>query len=125
VLLAIAAGMALLLSAVGLYGVIASIVNYRRPELGIRLALGATEGGVLRLVLQQSARLVGIGIAAGVLGAFAVSRVMQAVLFGVLPNDPLVLVGAAGVLMLTGTVASLVPAYRASQLPPRLAMQGD
>lgn len=125
VLLAIAAGMALLLSAVGLYGVIASIVNYRRPELGIRLALGATEGGVLRLVLRQSARLVGIGIAAGVVGAFAVSRVLQAVLFGVVPNDPLVLIGAAGVLAVTGAVASLVPAYRASQLPPRLAMQGD
>lgn len=125
VLLAIAAGMALLLSAIGLYGVIASIVAHRRPELGIRLALGATEQGVIRMVLGQSARLVMLGIVLGIAGAVLVSRLMQALLFGVVPNDPLVLLGAAAALAATGGVASLLPALRAGQVPPSVAMRSD
>ena len=123
VLLALSAGIALLLSAVGIYGVISYIVTQRRSEIGIRMALGASVTQVVRLVMVQSVALAAVGIALGLAGAFAMSRVMQAMLFGVSPNDPLVLGGVVAVLLTTTLVASIFPARRAARVDPSEAMR--
>ncbi|MBL0939157.1 MAG: ABC transporter permease [Gemmatimonadaceae bacterium] len=125
VLLAIAASVALLLSAVGIYGVISYLVTQRRAEIGIRMALGASVSQIMRLVLMQSVRLAVIGIAVGLVGAFAVSRLIQATLFGVSPNDPLVLTLVVVVLFAATIVASVAPARRAAQVEPSEAMRAD
>lgn len=123
VLLGLAAGIALLLSAVGIYGVISYIVTQRRSEIGIRMALGASVTQVVRMVMLQSVRLAVVGIAVGLLGALAVSRVMQAMLFGVKPADPLVMTSVVVVLLGTTLLASVVPARRAARVDPSEAMR--
>lgn len=125
VLLAIAASVALLLSAVGIYGVISYLVTQRRVEIGIRMALGASVRQIMRLVLMQSVRLAVIGIAVGVAGALAMSRLLQATLFGVRPNDPVVLAVVVLVLFTATIVASVAPARRAAQVEPNEAMRSD
>ncbi|MBX9855593.1 MAG: ADOP family duplicated permease [Gemmatimonadaceae bacterium] len=125
VLLAVAASVALLLSAVGIYGVISYLVTQRRAEIGIRMALGASVSQIMRLVLMQSVRLAVIGVAVGLMGAFAVSRLIQATLFGVSPNDPLVLILVVVVLFAATVVASIAPARRAAQVEPSEAMRAD
>jgi predicted permease len=117
--------LALLLSAVGLYGVIAYSVSLRTREVGIRMALGAERGRVLAMILAQGARLAGVGILLGVVGAAAVSRVLESLLFGVSGFDPLAYAVAAGVLMLVAVAANLAPAVAAARIDPVKALRAE
>jgi putative ABC transport system permease protein len=117
-LLGLSAAMALVLSAVGIYGVISHLVTQRRSEIGVRLALGATRPGVVRMVLRQSLRLVVIGLAIGMLGTLAGSRVLRSLLFGVGPNDVLVLTLTPLLLLAIAALASFAPARRAARMDP-------
>jgi putative ABC transport system permease protein len=122
-LLATAGSMALLLSAVGMYGVISYLVTQRRSEIGVRMALGAGIRQVAGLVLGQSVRLALIGVGIGLLGAIAGTRVLRSLLFGVSPTDPVVLIGASVALIVIAAVASLAPTRRAAKIDPVEAMR--
>jgi putative ABC transport system permease protein len=122
-LLGVFAGLALILASIGLYGVMALIVAQRTRELGIRFALGASRGDVLRLVLGQGAVLVGIGLAAGLLGAFVASRALRSVLYNVAPLDPAALISALLMLLLVALIACFLPARRASLVDPIEALR--
>ena len=123
-LLATAAALALMLSAVGIYGVISYVVAQRRAEMGIRMALGARAEEVRRMVVRQSLVLASIGIAIGLPGALATTRLLGALLFGVSPTDPLVLAGATLLLVVLAALASYAPARRASRVDPVEALRG-
>ena len=116
---------ALLLGAVGIYGIMAHLVVQRTREIGIRIALGAVPREILRLVLSQGALLAGLGIAVGVLGALATSRLLTGLLFQVRPTDPLTFAGTALLLALVAAVASLVPALRATRVAPIEALRAE
>jgi putative ABC transport system permease protein len=122
-LLAAFAAIALLLASVGLYGVMALTVTQRTRELGIRFALGASRGDVLRLVLGQGAVLVGLGLAAGSLGAFVTSRALQSLLYDVAALDTAALIGAMLALSLVAFIACFLPARRASRVDPIEALR--
>jgi len=122
-LLGVFAGLALVLASIGLYGVMALIVTQRTREMGIRFALGASRGDVLRLVLGQGAVLVGIGLAAGLLGAFFASRALRSVLYDVAPLDPAALISALLTLSLVALIACFLPARRASLVDPIEALR--
>ena len=124
-LLAIFAALALIITATGLAGVIAYTVSQRTREIGIRMALGAAQRGVLGLILRQGLVLVIIGLVLGIGGALAVSRVMEGLLFGVGASDPLTFVAVAVVLLAVATVACLVPARRATTIDPLVALRSD
>ncbi|MFZ0595071.1 MAG: ABC transporter permease [Bryobacteraceae bacterium] len=117
------AGLALLLAAVGLYGVISYTVTQRTHELGLRAALGATSLDLLRLVVQGGLALTFLGLAIGFIGTLAVTRLMQSLLFEIKPRDPLSLVIAGGVLASVAVAASLIPAARASRIDPMIALR--
>ncbi|HTO99679.1 MAG TPA: ABC transporter permease [Myxococcales bacterium] len=124
-LLGIFAGVALLLASVGIYGVMSYSVEQRTKEIGIRMALGAERAAVLRLILGQGARLAGAGIAVGVLGAFALSRLMAGLLFGTSTADPLTY-GVLALLLASVAVAScLLPAQRAVRVDPAIALRAE
>jgi putative ABC transport system permease protein len=116
---------AVLLAAIGIYGVIAQIVSYRTNEIGIRMALGANGSRVRSLVLRQGLPLVFAGLIFGVLGAFAVTRVIRSSLFGVSATDPLTFSAAAVVLGATALLACYLPARRASRIDPMLALRHE
>ena len=119
------AALALVLSAVGLYGVIAYSVSQRTREMGIRLALGADRSAVLRLVLSQGARLTAAGLIVGLAGAAGLTRVMASMLYGVAPLDP-VTFGLVGVVLgLVAVVASYFPARRATRVDPVVALRAE
>jgi putative ABC transport system permease protein len=124
-LLSIFAGVALVLSAVGLYGVIAYAVSQRTHELGVRVALGATADGLSRMVIREGLILTGIGVVVGGVGAIATARFLEALLFGVNARDPLTLVSVVAVLTLVAVLASWLPARRAARVDPLVAMRGD
>jgi predicted permease len=124
-LTAIFAGLALVLSAIGLYSVLAYAVSQRRPEIGIRMALGAQPGQVVGLVMRGGLRLVAAGLVLGFSGAAAAARLIQTLLFNVQPLDPL-LYGAVAVLFtIVATVACLLPSWRASRIDPLVALRAD
>lgn len=125
VMLGIAAAVALLLGAVGLYGVIAYTVAQRTREFGVRMALGARGTDVGGLVLKQAALLVGTGLGAGLLGAAAATRLMRALLFGVAPSDPLTLASVAALLGIVALVAALVPVLRAARVDPMESLRWE
>jgi putative ABC transport system permease protein len=117
--------LALLLAAVGLYGVIAHATRQREREIGIRMALGADTGGVLRMVLGQGMRLVLGALVLGALGAFALTRLLQGLVFGVTTTDPLTFATMIGVLTAAALAACLVPARRAAAIQPVDAIRTD
>jgi len=124
-LLGLLAGLALLLAAVGLYGVLAHLVTQRTREIGVRMALGASSRAVLGLFLRQGLMLVGIGIIAGTLGAAALSSLMSSLLTGSNPRDPLVFAIAPGVLLFVALIAIARPAARAARIDPVRALRAD
>jgi putative ABC transport system permease protein len=124
-LLGLFAGIALLLAAVGIYGVASYGVAQRTHEIGIRLALGASGERVLREVVGRSIRLTAAAVALGLLGAVAMGRLAATVLFGVTPTDPGALAGAAAVLALVSLAATYLPARRASQVDPVVALADE
>jgi len=119
------AGLALLLAAVGIYGVISYSISERTHEIGIRMALGAARGTVMRMVLQQALRLVAIGGAAGAAGAFILTRLMKTLLFGVPPSDPVTFGAVAALLTLVAATAAWVPGIRATRVDPVVALRAE
>ena len=111
-------GLALLLAGLGLYGVTSYAVNRRRSEIGIRMALGAAPGGVVRLVLRRVASLVAVGVTAGVLASMWAARFVETLLFGLAPRDPMTIGMAALILTAVGALAGWIPARRASRIDP-------
>ncbi|HEY3853300.1 MAG TPA: ABC transporter permease [Verrucomicrobiae bacterium] len=124
-LLAAFAGVALLLAVIGLYGVLSYNVAQRTQEIGIRMALGAQSGEVIRLVLKQGVGLALAGIAVGLVGALAFTRVMRSMLFGISPSDPLTLIGISCVLGIVALLASWLPARRAAKVDPMVALRHE
>jgi putative ABC transport system permease protein len=117
--------LALVLGAVGVYGVVAHLVALRTREIGIRIALGAVPREILRLVLAQGVRLAVVGIALGLLAALAVSRLLGRLLFEVEPTDTPTFVGTAVALAVVALAASLVPALRALRTDPMDALRSE
>jgi putative ABC transport system permease protein len=124
-LLGIAAGIALLLGTVGIYGVISYVVSRRTAEIGVRIALGAPAATVLRSVVGQGLRLTALGVAIGLLGAWGLSRVLASLLYGVTATDPTTFTGTSLVLIVVATLATYVPARRASRVDPVEALRAE
>jgi len=115
--------LALVLASIGLYGVMSYAVARRTNEIGVRMALGASRGNVLWLVLRETLVMVAIGIAIGLPAALAASRLISNRLFGLSPNDPLTIAFAALALIVVAAVAGLIPARRASRVDPIVALR--
>ena len=124
-LIALFAGLALVLASIGLYGVLAYSVSQRTNELGIRVALGAAAPDIMWLVLRQGLKPAAVGIAAGLAGAMAASRLLRALLFEVSSNDPMVMLAVAAVLAAVAVLASLLPSRRATRTDPVVALRAD
>ncbi len=124
-LLALFSLLAVLLAAVGIFGLMAQVVTRRTPEIGVRMALGATPGDVLRLVLRQGVVLSTIGALVGLAGAFALARALRSLLFGVGTADPVSYIGAALVMTLSVLLACALPAWRAARIDPTLALRRE
>lgn len=114
-----------LLAAIGLYGVLAFTVARRTPEIGIRLALGATNWRVRWLVLRQSLVMIGVGLAAGVPLALILTRYIRTLLYGIEPNDPWSFAAAALLMAAVGAAAAWIPAQRASKVDPMAALRNE
>jgi predicted permease len=122
-LLAGFAVLALLLAAIGIYGVMSYAVGQRTREIGIRMALGARRGDVLGMIISQGARMLLLGVAAGLLAAFTLSHLISGLLFGVSPTDPLTFVAVAALLVAVALLACFIPARRAASVDPTLALR--
>jgi len=123
VLLGLFAGIALLLTAVGLYGVMAQSVAQRTQEIGIRMAMGATREDVRAMVLRHGTFLSIAGTAIGVVSALALARLIESLLYRIPPRDPMTYVGVCAILALVAFLASYVPALRATRLDPMVALR--
>jgi putative ABC transport system permease protein len=122
-LLGLFASLGLILAMVGIYGVISYSVSQRTPEIGVRMALGASRGGILRMVVGRAMLLIAVGIAVGGAGALALSRYLKSLLFEVKPGDPWTYAGIAILLAIVALAASLVPARRATRVDPMIALR--
>ena len=125
VLLGLFAGVALLLTAVGLYGVMAQSVAQRTQEIGIRMAMGATRDNVRAMVLRRGTILSFVGTAIGLVGALAVAQLIQSLLYQTPPRDPATYVGVCAILSLVALLASYIPALRATRLDPMVALREE
>jgi putative ABC transport system permease protein len=115
----------LVLAVVGVYGVIAYFVAQRTHEIGVRMALGATGGTVEWMVVRQGLVLAGAGIAVGAVASLAAARTLQSMMFGITAHDPITFIVVAALLAVVAIVASYVPARRATQIDPLVALRGN
>jgi putative ABC transport system permease protein len=123
VLLSALSGVALLLAAIGIYGLLSYLVSERTQEFGIRLALGAEGRDVVSMVVRQTAVVLGIGAVLGVAGALVLGRGLRQLAYGIEPGDPLTLAGMTALLVVVGLLASLLPARRATRVDPMVALR--
>lgn len=124
-LLVVFASLALLVTLAGIGGVIATSVQQRTKEFGLRMALGARRDGVLMMVVRQGLTLVVIGLAIGIGGALVAGRVLNAYLYQTAPRDPVIFAGVAAVFVLSGIIACLIPARRATTVDPLIALRSE
>jgi predicted permease len=122
---AIFGGLAVLIATIGLYGVMSYMVARRRSEIGIRMALGADRGEIVRMVMREAALLLAAGVAVGIVAAVVAGKAAMALLFGLKPTDPSTLIAAAAGFAIVALVASYVPAMRASRLQPTEALREE
>lgn len=116
---------ALLLASVGVYGVMSYLVAQSRHDVGLRMALGAQPGDILRLVMRQGMTLAGIGIVAGLIGALVLTRSMSSLLFGIRTTDAATFLSVAALLALIALLASVIPAFRATRVDPIVALREE
>jgi predicted permease len=124
-LLGVFTGLALLLAAIGIYGLLSFLVSQRTSEIGVRLALGARAGGILGMFMRQGLTLAGIGLILGLAGAYLAGRGMERLLFGVKPSDPLAYAAAAILCLVTTLFACYLPARRASRIDPMVTVRSE
>ena len=124
-LLGIFSALALCLAMAGVYGVITYVVGRRLSEIGLRMALGASSADVLWLVLREGLALAGVGLAVGLAGAVAATRLLTSMLFEVKPADPMILAGVAVLLAAVSLTASYIPARRATKVDPLVALRQE
>ncbi|NOT07913.1 MAG: ABC transporter permease [Gemmatimonadales bacterium] len=124
-LLSLLGGLALILASVGLYGVLAYGVTQRHRELGVRRAIGATDGSIIRLVLRGGLRYVGVGLVFGFTGALLAAQWLGDLLYGVAPTDPLTLAATGAAIVGVSVLASWIPARRAARVDPAIVLRGD
>jgi putative ABC transport system permease protein len=122
-LLGVFAGLATVLASVGIYGVISYIAGQRTHEIGIRMALGAKQGDVLRMVLSQAGKMAVVGVGIGLVASFALTRLMSSLLFGVSTHDPITFSAVALLLIPVALAACYIPARRASSVEPMVALR--
>jgi putative ABC transport system permease protein len=123
ILLGLFSALALVLAAIGIYGVISYSVAQRTHEIGIRMALGAPRAGVLRMILAQGAKIAGAGVVIGIVASFGLTRLMANLLFSVSSADPLTFAAVAMLLMLVALIACYIPAHRALRVDPVIALR--
>ena len=119
------ASLALLLAAIGIYGVISYAVSQRTREIGVRMALGATPGGMLRLILGESLQLIFFGVVIGVAAALGLTRMLASMLYGISSTDPLIFVSVTTLLVVIALAACLIPARRAMRIDPMVALRHE
>jgi ABC-type antimicrobial peptide transport system permease subunit len=124
-LLGLAGGMAMLLAAVGIYAGIAYLVERRREEIGVRIALGSSTGRAGRMVLTESLRTAAVGVALGLIASLLLGRLLRAFLFEVSPYDALSLAAGAVLLLVVAVVASVIPALRAANVDPAQSLRAE
>jgi putative ABC transport system permease protein len=124
-LIAVLAGIAVVLAAVGLYGVLSTVVRQRTAEIGVRMAFGANKASIFQLVIGHGLRLSVIGVALGAAGALALTQGMRTMLVGVKPTDPITFISIAVLFMAIAGVSSWLPARRAAGLDPNVALREE
>jgi putative ABC transport system permease protein len=124
-LLGIFAGVALLLASIGIYGVMAYTFSRRTNEIGIRMAMGAQRGDILRIAVGEGAMIVVFGVTAGLMGSLILTRFLQTMLFDVKPNDPITFAAISGLLAAVTLAACFVPARRATRVDPLVALRHE
>jgi ABC-type antimicrobial peptide transport system permease subunit len=124
-LFGIFAGLALLLACIGIYGVLAYLTGQRIPEIGVRMALGASAGDVMAMVLRQSLGMIFAGVGVGIVAAFAAGRLLERLVAGVRPTEPVTIAIMIPILVVAALFASFLPARRASRIDPMRALKRD